>query len=139
MKAILPVLAVLVFASCKKHNNAPAVPALTTFENFIGKYLVMDSIRTTINGVSTLTVVGKGNGSDMVYSSNGTYTIYQTPPVVKNYKFHSPDIIYYWSMGNAMDPFQYTRVLLILGNHIVSTDTETNTTKKVIYYQTAEY
>jgi hypothetical protein len=131
-------LFIIVLSSCRREND-PIPPATTsTFQSFIGKYLIMDSIRTTVNGISTLTIVGTGKGGDMVYSSNGTYQIYQQPPLIKNYKYQEPDIIYYWSIGSTMQTTVYTKILSVNNNHIVSTDTEMSTTKKTVYYQTAE-
>jgi hypothetical protein len=133
--SFLFILSILIF-SCKKEESPQATSTL--FEKFIGKYLVCDSIRTTQNGVSTVTIVGKGKGADIVYSSNGTYQIYQQPPIIKNYKYESPDKVYYWSIGGSMSTTQYTRIISIKNNQIHSTDTDNNPSKKVEYYHTAE-
>lgn len=137
MKIYFVCFFVLNVLGCRRDQPNPPASA-STFDSFIGRYLVCDSIRTAQNGTSVLTVVGKGKGGDIVYSSNGTYQVYQSPPVIKNYKYQSPDIIYYWSPGGTMSSTLYTKILSVNGNHITSTDTDNNPTKQVTYYYTAE-
>ncbi len=138
MKQLLTTLLIAGILSCRGNAPIPPTPQTATFESFIGRYLIMDSVRTTINGISTLDVAGKGKGLDIVYSANGTYQVYHNPPTIKNYKYQSPDIIYYWTPPGSMQADQYTKILSINGNHIISTDTELNPNKKIKYYQTAE-
>ena len=138
MKPLFTLLVITAFFACNKKDNTPVNAAQRTFTDFIGKYLVCDSIRVTQNGISTLTVVGKGRGADVIYSSNGIYQVYQSPPLIRNYLYEAPDKVYYWSTGSAMQATQFTRILSIKGNKIISTDTEGSPSRQNIYYHTAE-
>jgi hypothetical protein len=139
LKLSMTALIIIALNSCTKDND-PIQPTTqkTGFELVIGKYLVMDSQRVDQNGLSTLTVFGKGKGADIVYNANGTYQVYQNPPVIKNYKYEAPDRIYYWSSANSMDVTQFIKIVSISGKQITFKEINTVSNKSITSYQTAE-
>lgn len=95
-KLLLVMVAVSVFFSCKKDEKPD--PQRDAFAAFQGKYLVCDSVKTTINGTTTTQVIGKGKGWDLNFGLYGNLEVYSLPTTIyKSYMFESPDKIYYWT------------------------------------------
>lgn len=145
MKALLPVIIVTTFVSCKKANDPnPTNPTtLQTFESFVGKYLVLDSFSIKDNVSTKMTVMGKGRGGDVKYFPDGTYRIYSSTEAnptqtIKNYKFQFPDRIYTWSPMSSMQTDQYANIISISGKHIVLKDEDLTSKQTRTFYHTAE-
>src|SRR5260221_5727394 len=100
----------LVLTACSKSSVNSNINS-TDFNAFVGKYLVCDSIVTTQNGIRTSQIVGKAGGSDMIYSSNGTFIIYSNPVDIKNYEFTAPDFVYYWNQGTSQNSSQFFLII----------------------------
>ncbi|MCW3107850.1 MAG: hypothetical protein JWQ09_2356 [Segetibacter sp.] len=122
-----------VFFSCKKDEKPD--PQRDAFAAFQGKYLVCDSVRTTINGTTTTQVLGKGKGWDLNFGLYGNLEVYSSPTVYKSYTFESPDKIYYWT--TTYDSNKYYTVQSTSGSKIVLRDTD-QTGKVFTEYFTAE-
>src|SRR4051812_25553336 len=127
-------LAVVVFFSCSKQENVD--PEVAAFAALQGKYLVCESVVTTINGRSTTQVVGKGKGRDLTFGLYGNLDIHTTPVTTKSYQFQSPDKIYYWTTSSNSNEF-YT-VQSITSNKLVLLETDPATGAVVVQSFTAE-
>src|SRR3954468_7015840 len=92
---LILIVTITVFSSCSKDEKPD--PQRDAFAAFQGKYLVCESVVTTINGSSTTQVIGKGKGRDLNFGLYGNLEIYTTPLTVKSYQFQTPDKIYYWT------------------------------------------
>jgi hypothetical protein len=133
-KLLVLVITATVFLSCSKDPKPDA--QRDAFAAFQGKYLVCESIRTTVNGRTTTQVLGKGKGADISFGLYGNLEIYSTPPVTKKYQYESPDKIYYWT--TAYDSKQYYTIQSMTGNQIVLVDTDPASGRVMTEYFTAE-
>jgi hypothetical protein len=104
--------------SCSKEEKPDA--QRDAFAAFQGKYLVCESIVTTINGTSTTQVIGKGKGRDLTFGLYGNLDIHTTPLTTKTYQFETPDKIYYWT--TTFNSSQYYTIQSMNGNKIVLVD-----------------
>jgi len=117
-KFLFLVIAVTGLFSCSKDSTSD--PQRDAFAAFQGKYLVFESIVTTINGRSTTQVIGKGKGWDLSFGLYGNLDIYTTPLTTKSYQFETPDKIYYWT--TTYNSSQYYTIQSMSGNKIVLVD-----------------
>jgi hypothetical protein len=117
---LILIVAITVFSSCSKDEKAD--PQRDAFAAFQGKYLVCESVVTTINGSSTTEVVGKGKGRDLNFGLYGNLEVYTTPLTVKSYQFQSPDKIYYWT--TTYNSNQFYTIQSMSGNKIVLVETD---------------
>lgn len=85
-------LLLFVFIGCKKEEIAISI------EDFKGKTLICDSIRTTKGDVSTVAIKGAGTGYDIAFDSTRSYTLLSTPPAFYLYRIRS-NRFYYWRKG----------------------------------------
>lgn len=136
MKKIFAAIVTTTFLlSCSKEDKK-ADPARDAFVTFQAKYLVCDSVKTTLGGFTTTQVVGKGKGMDITFGPYGNLDIYTNPVTTKKYEFQSPDKIYYWA--TAYDSNQYYTIQSMSGNKIVLIDTDKAAGKVVTLTFTAE-
>jgi hypothetical protein len=135
-KLFVVIIAFTLFISCKKDEKPD--PQRDAFAAFQGKYLVCDSIKTTVNGRTTKQVLGKGKGWDVSFGVYSNLEIYSSPVVYKNYAYESPDKVYYWSQGTTYQPDRYYTIISAANNKLVLKDTEPGTGSVLTEYFTAE-
>lgn len=137
MKKMLIILVpVTMFFSCKKNDTTPD-PQQAAFATFQGKYLVCDSVKTTLNSATTTQVLGKGKGWDLNFGLYDNLEVYTLPATTyKSYVFTSPDKIYYWT--TSYQSSQYYTVQSMAGSKMVLTDTDQATGKLFTEYFTAQ-
>ncbi len=115
MKKILPFLFLVLFISCKKEKeNAPLV---LNFQKILEKYLICDSIKVKSGGVTTVQVIGKGNGEDLRFHSDASYTIYSNPQQIRSFQLTPPDKLYYYN--DVLDPNTYYLVTSLTETKLV--------------------
>ena len=134
-KLFASIITITFFLSCSKDKKPD--PQLDAFAAFQGKYLVCESIKTTINGRSTTEVIGKGKGLDITFGYYGNLDIYTSPITSKRYQFESPDKIYYWTTD--YDSNLYYTVQSMSGNKIVLVETDQAAGKVMAEYFTAGF
>lgn len=123
------------FFACAKDDEAPDA-ARDAFAAFQGKYLICDSIKTTLNGRNTTQVLGKGKGNDLSFGLYGNLDIYSSPAGYKSYQFQTPDKVYYWA--TTYQTTQFYTIQSISGKKIVLIDSDPSSGKVFIEYFTAE-
>ncbi len=119
MKKLLAcIFTIATLAACNKDNRPPDAneDALTAFG---GKYLVCDSVKTTVNGSTTTQILGKGKGWDIIFGLYGNLQVNSTPVAYKNYSYESPDKIYYWPVSSSYLTNQYYTIISITSNKLV--------------------
>lgn len=145
MKRLLVLITTVILFSCGKGDpgccDPPPLccdPVRPQLIDYFSKYQVCDSVRTTTSSGSTLTVVGKGKGLDVVYSSNGTYQLFSSPPLVYNFQLASADTIYYWISPGTRQANLFRLMRVPSRNKIQYQETENSTGKFTVQYYTAE-
>ncbi|HEX8462230.1 MAG TPA: hypothetical protein VF623_12405 [Segetibacter sp.] len=133
MKKLFFVLFSVLLFSCTKEKDSDA-PEVKTFQTFLGKYMVCDSVKTTTNNISSTQVLGKGKGQDFLFGLYGNYTLYSNPEVNYNFQFEVPNKMYYWK--DTYNANQYYIVNSMAGNKMVLQSNEAN--KTIIRYYTSE-
>jgi hypothetical protein len=133
-KILVLVITATIFLSCQKDQKPDA--QRDAFAAFQGKYLVCESVVTTVNGRNTTQILGKGKGLDMTFGLYGNLDIYSSPVTLRMYQYQSPDKIYYWT--TAYDSKQYYTIQSISGNNIVLVDTDPVSGKVTTQFFTAE-
>jgi hypothetical protein len=134
-KVFLLMILVSSFISCRK-SDTPTDPQQAAFQTFIGKYLVSDSVKITVNGSTNTMVLGKGKGWDLYFGAYGNLEVYTSPVVYKSFLFGSPNKIYFWTDNYSTDHF-YT-IDSMNGNKIVLTNADQASGKVYTQYLTAE-
>lgn len=138
MKKILAsIITISIMASCHKEEKSldPVANALTSLQ---GKYLVCDSVKTTVNGQTTTQVLGKGKGWDRSFGLYGNLDIFSNPPAYKNYAYASPDKIYYWNANTTYQPDIFYTIVSATSNRLVIIEKEQGTGKIFTAYFTAD-
>lgn len=115
MKKLIPFLCLVLFVSCKKEKeNAPLV---LNFQKILEKYLICDSIKTKTGGVTTVQAIGKGNGEDLKFHADASYTIYSNPQQIRSFQLTPPDRIYYFD--DTLDPNTYYLVISLTDTNLI--------------------
>jgi len=138
MKKFIGCIAVVsVFISCQKEEDI-SDPVKNALMGLQGKYLVCDSIKTTVNGATTKQILGKGKGWDRNFGLYGNLEIYSSPVVYKSYQYQKPDKIYYWNTNGPSDTNQFFTVQSASNSKLVLIETEQGTGKVFTEFFTAE-
>ncbi|MDB5248196.1 MAG: hypothetical protein JWQ40_2590 [Segetibacter sp.] len=131
MRLLIMVFLLSFFLACRKEDPVIDIDPL------IGKYLTCDSIRTIVNGNETVTIKGRGTGSDVVFDSAKVYTIFSTPQQNFFYGIKNPKI-YYWKRGLSVHDGDYLKIKSKEGKKIVFEHKDIVTRRLDIYYHTAQ-
>ncbi len=115
MKKLIVIISSIVLFSCNKEEEVG--PQGTALQSLGGKYLVCDSVRIAQNGVSSLQVIGKGKGMDIIFGLYGNFDIMTNPVTHMSYLYEKPDKIYYWS--TQYDPNNYYTINSISSTNVV--------------------
>ncbi len=138
MKKFLASIAVVsVFISCQKDEDI-SDPVQNALMSLQGKYLVCDSIKTTVNGVTTKQILGKGKGWDRTFGLYGNLEIYSSAVVYRSYQYENPNKIYYWNINAPYDTNQFYTVQSASNNSLVLLETDQGTGKVFTEFFTAE-
>ncbi|GEO09852.1 hypothetical protein [Segetibacter aerophilus] len=127
----------IVLVSCKKDDTG-ADPIKDAMVKLQGKYLVCDSVKTTINGITTKQVLGKGKGWDRMFGIYADLEIYSNPTVYKSFSYESPNKIYIWDRNGTYSKEQFYTINSAVDNKLVLVETEKGTGKVYTEYFTAE-
>ncbi len=134
MKKLLCLLIISVlFFSCKKSKEED--PFVLQFQKVLEKYMICDSIKTTVYTVSNIQKLGKGRGEDLMFHKDATYTKYSSPGVNKIFQLESPDKIYYYT--DELVTSDYFKVPSISDSKLVLLRADT-VGKSTTFYFTAE-
>ena len=136
-KTVACILTIAILTACKK-DPKPADPVGDAFAALGGKYLVCDSVKTTVGGRTTSQVLGKGKGWDLIFGLYGDLQVNSNPVVYRNFSYESPDKIYYWPVNSSYLPNQFYNIISIAGNKLVLKDTDPPSGKVYTEYFTAE-
>lgn len=129
MRKIFTAIIVITLISCSKDPVAPTPPPPpppvkeVKFTDFLDKYLVCDSIVSTDDGKKTTEILGEGKGSDVLFATNGNFTLYSTPQVNASYQYKANDTIYYWPQGATMDPSRFFLITSMTEKNVVTRET----------------
>ena len=138
MKKFISLIAVVsVFISCQKDEDT-SDPVKNALMSLQGKYLICDSIKTTVNGTTTTQVLGKGKGWDRTFGLYGNLEIYSSAVVYKSYQYEKPNKIYYWNTNGPYDTNQFFTVQSASNTKLVLLETEQGTGKAFTEFFTAE-
>lgn len=134
---LLSIITVSIFMACQKDDDIsdPVKNALVSLQ---GKYLVCDSVNTTVNGVTTKQVLGKGKGWDRTFGIYGNLEIYSSPVVNKYYQYQSPNKIYYSNIDGSSTSDQYFTIQSATNTKLILVETEPSTGKVFTEFFTAE-
>jgi hypothetical protein len=127
-KLILSVIISWAFLSCQK-NDQTEDSVRDALLDLQGKYLVCDSVKTTVNGRITTQVLGKGKGWDRSFGLYSNLEIYSNPTVYKGFLYQGPDKIYYWNTNESYQLTQYFAVVSATSKKLVLLETEQATGK----------
>lgn len=136
-KVLFSIILITTFICCKKEDKGadPIKDALLTLQ---GKYLICDSVKTTVNGTTTKQVLGKGKGWDRTFGIYANLEIYSSPVVYKNFSYEAPNKIYYWNTTSPYSTEQFYTVISASKTNLVLAETEKGTAKVFTTYFTAE-
>jgi len=111
---VLLLIVIIVAYSCKKNNDAPAKKA-PQFEDFIGKYLICDSMVINAFGTKDVWRYGKDKGWDMMLRTNGTIVAAgeRSSQSTLYYEFKRPDTLFAWYPDNPRTPDAYMIVRIL--------------------------
>lgn len=134
MKKILSFLLIILFSfGCKKAKEND--PFVLNFQKILERYIVCDSIRTKVNNVSTIQVIGRGQGYDFKFHADASYTIFTNPQIVRYYQLTPPDRLYFYE--DIYDPNQYYKITTLTETKLVEERTDDDG-KFIIKYCTIE-
>ncbi|MCW3081998.1 hypothetical protein [Segetibacter sp.] len=136
-KVLFSIILITTLISCQK-NDKGADPVQDALLSLQGKYLICDSVKTTVNGTTKKQVLGKGKGWDRTFGIYANLEIHSSPVVYKSYSYEGPNKIYYWNTSGPYSTEQYYTIVSASNTNLVLLETEKGTGKVFTEYFTAE-
>ena len=132
MKKIFVLALLVAVLGCSKKENDEYV---LKFQSLLDKYMICDSIKTTLGTTSAVQKLGKGKGFDMKFSSDGTFTLYSNPETKRFFYLESPYKLYYYK--DEVDESEMYIVPSVTSSNLVLRNTD-SLGKTYVRYFTAE-
>lgn len=117
--------------SCRKEELT------INIDDFIGKYLTCDSIKSIAGGRETITIKGRNTGFDIKLDGVKFYIIYSNPPQELFYKMRNPRI-YYWKKNSDPRKGDFVKIISKEGKHLIIEHKDIVTKNLTHYYYTSE-
>lgn len=96
---------------------------------------------------TTTQVVGRGKGSDLIFTPGGnagrfgtfgTYKQNSSPAIVMNFRFERPDKLYFWKPNTSSYDGDYFTIISAAGNKVILKYFKIGIEKVEYYYYTVD-
>lgn len=134
MRIVVPILILIIFAGCKKEKQND--PFVLGFQRILDKYMICDSIKIKQDSSIVVNPIGKGNGEDLMFHPDATYTIYSNPTKLINFQLTPPDLLYYYQ--DIFDENTYYKVTTLSDSVLVLQKTDPIDNKEYTKYYRVE-